>query len=70
MKVAVKKLRRLELEDYPIALEYLEREIKIMRLLRNCEYVVHLHHCQVLKNKCCGALLCLYMQVQEKCCLW
>ena len=27
--------------------ENLEREIRVMKLLRGCEYVVHLHHVQV-----------------------
>ena len=31
----------------PKVRENLEREIRIMKLLRNCEYVVHLHHVQV-----------------------
>lgn len=35
------------MEQNPLALDYLEREIKIMKLLRSCEYVVHLHHHQV-----------------------
>ena len=47
IEVAVKKLRREEFEMNPPAMEYLEREIKIMKLLRSCEYVVHLHHDEV-----------------------
>ena len=31
----------------PKVRENLEREIRIMKLLRNCEYVVHLDHVQV-----------------------
>ena len=46
-EVAVKAVSKSYFKQDPKVRENLEREIRIMKLLKNCEYVVHLHHVQV-----------------------
>ena len=43
----MKVVRKEFFKQDPKVRENLEREIRIMKLLRGCEYVVHLHHVQV-----------------------
>ena len=45
--MAVKAVSKSYFKQDPKVKENLEREIRIMKLLRNCEYVVHLDHVQV-----------------------
>ena len=46
-EVAVKVVRKEFFKQDPKVRENLEREIRILKLLRGCEYVVHLYHVQV-----------------------
>ncbi len=46
-EVAVKVVNKDFFKQDPKVRENLEREIRIMKLLRGCEYVVHLFHVQV-----------------------
>ena len=46
-EVAVKVVRKEFFKQDPKVRENLDREIRILKLLRGCEYVVHLHHVQV-----------------------
>ena len=46
-EVAVKVVRKEFFKQDPKVRENLDREIRILTLLRGCEYVVHLHHKQV-----------------------
>jgi len=48
--VAVKVVRKEFFKQDPKVRENLDREIRILKLLRGCEYVVHLHHVQELKQ--------------------
>ena len=43
----MKVVRKEFFKQDPKLKENLEREIKILKLLRGCEYVVHLNHAQV-----------------------
>ncbi len=43
----MKVVRKEFFKQDPKVRENLEREIRIMKLLRGCEYVVHLFHVQV-----------------------
>jgi len=47
MEVAVKVVRKEFFKQDPKVRENLDREIRILTLLRGCEYVVHLYHKQV-----------------------
>ena len=49
-EVAVKAVSKSYFKQDPKVRENLEREIRIMKLLKNCEYVVHLNHVQDLKQ--------------------
>jgi serine/threonine protein kinase len=46
-EVAVKAVSKSFFKQDPKVKENLEREIRIMKLLKNCEYVVRLEHVQV-----------------------
>ena len=46
-EVAVKVVRREFFKQDPKVRENLDREIRILKLLRGCEYVVQLYHKQV-----------------------
>lgn len=46
-EVAVKVVRKEFFKQDPKVRENLDREIRILTLLRGCEYVVHLYHKQV-----------------------
>ena len=46
-EVAVKTVSKSYFRQDPKVRENLEREVRIMKLLRNCEYVVRLRHVQV-----------------------
>ena len=46
-EVAVKVVRREFFKQDPKVRENLDREIRILKLLRGCEYVVQLYHVQV-----------------------
>ena len=46
----MKVVRKEFFKQDPKVRENLEREIRIMKLLRGCEYVVHLHHVQVQQS--------------------
>ena len=46
-EVAVKVVRKDLFRQDPKAEQNLDREIKILKRLKNSEYVVHLHHVQV-----------------------
>ena len=48
-EVAVKVVRREFFKQDPKVRENLDREIRILKLLRGCEYVVQLYHVQVRK---------------------
>ena len=45
--MAVKVVRREFFKQDPKVRENLDREIRILKLLRGCEYVVQLYHVQV-----------------------
>ena len=49
-EVAVKAVSKAYFKQDPKVRENLEREIRIMKHLRNCEYVVHLNHVQVRRE--------------------
>ena len=49
-EVAVKAVSKSYFKQDPKVRENLERKIRIMKLLKNCEYVVHLNHVQDLKQ--------------------
>ncbi len=46
-EVAVKTVNKDFFKQDPKVRENLDREIRIMKILRGCEYVVHLFHVQV-----------------------
>lgn len=46
-EVAVKAVSKSEFKQDPIIRENLDWELRIMRLLRGCQYVLHIHHAQV-----------------------
>ena len=48
--MAVKAVSKSYFKQDPKVRENLEREIRIMKLLRNCEYVVRLTHVQVSRG--------------------
>ena len=48
--MAVKAVSKSYFKQDPKVRENLEREIRIMKLLRNCEYVVQLNHVQVSRG--------------------
>ena len=48
-EVAVKVIRREFFKLDPKVRENVDREIKLLKLLRGCEYVVQLYHVQVSK---------------------
>ena len=50
IEVAVKVVRREFFKQDPKVRENLDREIRILKLLRGCEYVVQLYHVQVSVN--------------------
>lgn len=50
-EVAVKVVRREFFKQDPKVRENLDREIRILKLLRGCEYVVQLYHVQVREDE-------------------
>ena len=46
-EVAVKVVSKAFFKQDPKVRENLDREIRILKILRGCEYVVHLFHVQV-----------------------
>ena len=42
--------------------ENLEREIKLLKLLRGCEYVVHLYHVEVQQHLVCD---CVWWELKD-----
>lgn len=47
MEVAVKVVKRQFFKRDPKVRENLDREIKLLKLLQDCEYVMQLYHLQV-----------------------
>eukprot|EP00731_Ephydatia_muelleri_P023553 Em0015g1136a len=50
LDVAVKVVQKHFFKQDPKVKENLEREIRILKVLKNCEYVVHLYHVEELKT--------------------
>ena len=70
MEVAVKVVKKEFFKQDPKVRENLEREIRIMKLLRGCDYVVRLLHVQVRPNSAlshththCTLYMYMYMGV-------
>ncbi len=51
-EVEVKVVRKEYFKQDPKVRENLKREIRILKLLRGCEYVVQLYHVQVRTRHC------------------
>ena len=53
----MKVVRKEFFKQDPKVRENLEREIRILKLLRGCEYVVHLYHVQVGCDHTCRCVV-------------